>query len=83
MEFYVLYAASGKDYSEVYSHYKTRELTHDERMEGIWGEVAITFDSLEELMRFEGEVGEIVVGEDPKRDGTYFKSIVIYDDYLE
>lgn len=83
MVFYILYAASGKDYFEIYSHYKTRGITHDERMEGIWGEVAIIFDSLEELMHFEGEVGEIVVGEDLKKDGTYFKSIVIYDDYLE
>lgn len=83
MEFVYQYSASGKDYSEVFSHYQTRELTQEERMEGIWGEIAIIFDSLEELMRFEGEVGQIVIGEGPKKDGTYFKSIVIYDDYLE
>ena len=83
MEFVLLFAASGHDYSEVYSYYKTREITQDERMEGIWGDLVITFNSLEELMCFEDEVGEIVIGTRCKKDGTYFESIVIYDDYLE
>lgn len=83
MEFILLYAASGHDYSEIYSHYKTREITHDERMEGIYGDLAITFDSLKELIRFEDEIGDIIICERCKKDNTYYKAIIIYDDYLD
>ena len=83
MEFVYLYAASSDDYSSVLLHYKIREITQEERNEGIYGNLIITFDSLEELMRFEDEVGDIVICDRRKNDGTYFKTLIIYDDYLE
>lgn len=83
MEFVYQYSASGKDYSEVLSHYQTRELTREECMNGVYGEQVIIFNSLEELVHFEEEVGEIVVGKNKKKDGSFYKTIIIYDDYLE
>lgn len=83
MEFVYQYSASGKDYSEVFSHYQTRELTQEEQMSGIFGEQVIIFNSLEELVLFEEEVGDIIIGRDKKRDGSFYETIVIYDDCLE
>ena len=83
MEFIYQYSASGKDYSEVFSHYQTRKLTQEEQTNGIIGEQVIIFNSLEELVHFEEEVGNIVIGRDKKKDGSFYKIIVIYDDYLE
>lgn len=78
MEFILLFSASGKDYSEVLSRYCNRELTQDEIANDMYGKCAISFNSLEELIRFEDEVGDIVICD---RFGR--KAIIIYDDYLE
>lgn len=83
MEFVYQFSASGKDYSEVFSHYQTRNITREELMDGIYGQRIITFNSLEELIRFEDEVGDIVIADDQKKDGSPYKAIIIYDDYLE
>lgn len=83
MEFVYQFSASGKDYSEVFSHYQTRNITREELMDGIYGQWIITFNSLEELIRFEDEVGDIVIADDQKKDGSPYKAIIIYDDYLE
>lgn len=79
MEFVYLYAASGKDYSEIFSHYQTRELTKEEKANGMYGKCVITFNSLEELMRFKADVGDIVICDRITMD----KAIIIYDYYLE
>lgn len=83
MEFVYQFSASGKDYSEVFSHYQTRDITREELMNGIYGQRIVTFGSLEELIRFEDEVGDIVIANDQKKDGSPYKAIIIYDDYLE
>lgn len=83
MEFVYQYSASGKDYSEVLSHYQTRVITREEQMNGVYGAQVIIFNSLEELVHFEEEVGNIVIGDCKKRDGSFYKVIIIYDDYLE
>lgn len=83
MEFVYQFSASGNDYSEFLSHYQTRELTQEERMNGMFGERVITFNSLEELISFVEEVGEVVVRNDIKRDNSFYRAIIIYDDYLE
>lgn len=83
MELIYLYAPSKNDYSEVFSHYQTRELTQEEKTSGIWGKFAITFNSLEELARFQEEVGDIVICNELKHDGSSYKAIIIYDGYLE
>jgi hypothetical protein len=83
MEFVYQFSASGNDYSEFLSHYQTRELTQEERMNGMFGERVITFNSLEELIGFVEEVGEVVVRNDIKRDNSFYRAIIIYDDYLE
>lgn len=83
MEFVYQFSASGNDYSELLSQYQTRELTREEIMNGMFGERVITFNSLEELIGFVEEVGEIVVRNDIKRDNSFYRGIIIYDDYLE
>lgn len=83
MEFVYLYSASHDDYSEILSHYETRELTKEEKKAGIFGECVINFSSLEELMHFEKEVGDIIICERCKQDNTYYKTIIIYDWYIE
>jgi hypothetical protein len=83
MEFYYLFAASQEDYSEIFSHYQTRELTQEEIADGIYGECVITFSSLEELIHFEDEVGDIVICDRRRRDNSFYKAIIIYDYYLE
>ena len=83
MEFVYQFSASGNDYSEFLSHYQTRELTQEERMNGMFGEQVITFNSLEELISFVEEVGEVVVCNDIKRDNSFYRAIIIYNDYLE
>ena len=83
MEFVYQFSASGNDYSEFLSHYQTRELTQEERMNGMFGERVITFNSLEGLIGFVDEVGDIVIGDKWRKDNSFYKTIVIYDDYLE
>lgn len=83
MEFIYLYAASGNDYSEIFSHYQTRELTQEEKANRMYGKFAITFHSLEELMHFAEEAGDIVICDGRKRDNSSYKAIIIYDYYLE
>ena len=83
MEFIYLYAASGEDYTEIFSRYQTRKLTQEEKANGMYGKCAITFNSLEELMRFEGEVGDIVICDRNTKDNSFYKAIIIYDYYLE
>lgn len=83
MEFVYLYSASGEDYSEILSHYQTRELTQEERADGIYGKCVIIFNSLKELIHFEDEVGDIVVCDRRKVDNSAYMAIIIYDYYLE
>lgn len=84
MEFAYLYSASGRDYSEVFSHYQVRELTQDEIASGMYANCIITFNSLDELIHFENEVGDIIICDRWRPgDDFWFKAIIIYDDYLE
>lgn len=83
MEFIYLYSASGENYLEVLSHYQTRELTQDERLSGMCGKCVITFNSLDELVHFEEDVGDIVICDRFRKDNSHYKAIIIYDYYLE
>jgi len=83
MEFVYLYSASRDDYSKILSHYQTRELTQEEKTNGVYGNCVITFNSLEELVHFEDEVGDMIICDRRKADNSFYKAIIIYDDYLE
>ena len=78
MEFVFIGSASGKKYGDVLAKFNIRKLNSEDKL--IYGECVITFESIDELMRFEEVVGDIVISDSPKLDGSgYYKAITIYD----
>ena len=81
----VLYAASCniEQYRGIFEKYDTSEFSEREKQDGVWGEFAITFHSLAEFDQFANEIGPVVIGVDYLMDGSTFRTLVIYDGYLE